>query len=53
MASAEDIDLAMSHGLGRRYAFIGPFETAFLNGGPNGKIFLGEIFDYRSNKNIS
>ncbi|XP_062575253.1 lambda-crystallin-like [Saccostrea cucullata] len=29
--SAEDIDKVMSEGLGRRYAFMGPLETAFLN----------------------
>ena len=36
MVSVEDLDLAMSAGLGRRYAFTGPFETAYLNAGPNG-----------------
>uniref|UniRef100_A0A8W8J2A5 Lambda-crystallin-like protein n=1 Tax=Magallana gigas TaxID=29159 RepID=A0A8W8J2A5_MAGGI len=29
--SVEDIDKVMSEGLGRRYAFIGPLETAYLN----------------------
>ena len=29
--SAEDIDKVMTHGLGRRYAFIGPLMTAHLN----------------------
>ena len=29
--SAEDIDKVMTHGLGTRYAFIGPFMTAHLN----------------------
>ncbi|KAK3098098.1 hypothetical protein FSP39_016071 [Pinctada imbricata] len=29
--SPEDIDKVMSEGLGRRYAFIGPFETIHLN----------------------
>ena len=30
-ASAEDIDRTISAGLGRRWAFIGPFETIDLN----------------------
>ena len=29
--SVEDIDKVMSEGLGRRYAFMGPLETAYLN----------------------
>lgn len=29
--SPEDVDKVMSEGLGRRYAFMGPFETAYLN----------------------
>ncbi|KAK3097656.1 hypothetical protein FSP39_011773, partial [Pinctada imbricata] len=29
--STEDIDKVMSEGLGRRYAFMGPLETAYLN----------------------
>ena len=29
--SVEDIDKVMSSGLGMRYAFIGPLETAHLN----------------------
>lgn len=29
--SVEDVDTVMSHGLGMRYAFMGPFETAHLN----------------------
>lgn len=29
--SVEDVDAVMSHGLGMRYAFMGPFETAHLN----------------------
>ena len=29
--SAGDIDKVMSSGLGTRYAFIGPWETAYLN----------------------
>ncbi|KAL3882159.1 hypothetical protein ACJMK2_028529 [Sinanodonta woodiana] len=29
--SVEDFDTVMKHGLGRRYAFMGPFETAYLN----------------------
>lgn len=29
--SVEDVDAVMSHGLGLRYAFMGPYETAHLN----------------------
>ena len=29
--SAGDLDKVMSSGLGPRYAFMGPFETAYLN----------------------
>ena len=29
--SVEDVDAVMSHGLGMRYAFMGPYETAHLN----------------------
>ena len=31
IASPEDIDTAISQGLGLRYSFIGPFETMHLN----------------------
>ena len=31
VASPEDIDTAISHGLGLRYSFMGPFETMHLN----------------------
>lgn len=31
VASVEDVDTVMRQGLGRRWAFIGPFETADLN----------------------
>ena len=31
VASAQDIDLAISHGLGARWSFMGPFETIHLN----------------------
>lgn len=31
IASPEDIDTAMSHGLGLRYSFMGPFATMHLN----------------------
>lgn len=31
MASAEDIDKAISQGLGLRYSFMGPFEVMHLN----------------------
>lgn len=31
VASPEDIDTAVSHGLGLRYSFMGPFETMHLN----------------------
>jgi len=36
--SAEDVDKVMSEGLGRRYAFMGPLETAYLNA--DGKIYV-------------
>lgn len=29
--SAADVDKVMVHGLGRRYAFMGPFQTIHLN----------------------
>lgn len=29
--TATDIDLVMTEGLGRRYAFLGVLETAYLN----------------------
>jgi len=29
--SVEDIDKVMSYGLGHRYAFMGPLQTALLN----------------------
>ncbi len=29
--SVEDIDKVLTHGLGCRYAFMGPFETIHLN----------------------
>lgn len=31
VVSPEDCDVIMSHGLGVRYAFMGPWETAYLN----------------------
>lgn len=31
VASADEIDVAMRHGLGRRWSFIGPFEVGDLN----------------------
>ena len=31
IASAEDIDTAISHGLGLRWSFMGPFQTIHLN----------------------
>ena len=31
VVSPEDCDTIMSQGLGMRYAFMGPFETAHLN----------------------
>ena len=31
MITVEDIDKILTHGLGRRYAFMGPFETVHLN----------------------
>lgn len=36
--SAEGVDVIMKHGLGCRYAWMGPFETAVLNA--NGKVQL-------------
>lgn len=34
-----DIDAVMSHGLGPRYAFMGPLETAHLNAEGSSEIF--------------
>lgn len=34
--SVEDVDKVISHGLGLRYAFLGPFEVIHLNA--NGKV---------------
>ena len=31
VVSPEDVDTAISHGLGLRYSFMGPFETMHLN----------------------
>lgn len=39
--TAADLDKVMSCGLGTRYAFIGPWETAYLNA--DGKFFQGRV----------
>lgn len=44
VVSVQDLDKVMSDGLGRRYAFIGPFETAYLNAGPNGMLDWGRKY---------
>lgn len=31
MITPRDVDIVMSEGLGMRYAFLGPLETAHLN----------------------
>jgi len=47
VTDAEGIDRVWSAGLGRRYAFMGPLETAFLNAdGKNERITRS--FDFRS-----
>ena len=40
-ASPEDVDLAISHGLGLRWAFMGPFQTIDLNA-------PGGVMDYHT-----
>ena len=49
--SAEDVDKVMTHGLGTRYAFIGPFMTAHLNAEGNTTILVlkGPLFNPDSN----
>lgn len=44
-----DIDSVMSHGLGPRYAFMGPLETAHLNAEGTFSRFF-EVCIFRSNK---
>jgi len=44
VASAEDVDLAISHGPGLRWALLGPFLNLYLSGGPGGiKHFLEHV----------
>ena len=38
VVSPEDCDVIMSQGLGMRYAFMGPWETGYLNA--DGKVVL-------------
>jgi L-gulonate 3-dehydrogenase len=38
--TATDIDLVMTEGLGRRYAFMGVLETAYLNAHGNRSICI-------------
>lgn len=45
--SPSDLDLVMSHGLGLRYAFMGPLETMHLNAegrGLGGNFVLCRVF---------
>ncbi|GFO42714.1 lambda-crystallin-like protein [Plakobranchus ocellatus] len=42
VVSPEDVDTIMSQGLGVRYAFMGPWETAYLNA--NGMLHYGELY---------
>lgn len=47
--SPEDLDLCMSHGLGTRWAFMGPFETMDLNAPDGFADYIGRYEDvYRS-----
>lgn len=38
--SVEDVDTVMSEGLGMRYAFLGPMETAHLNAEGKDVVFM-------------
>lgn len=42
VVSPQDVDVIMSQGLGMRYAFMGPWETAYLNA--DGMIKYGEAY---------
>ena len=42
--SVEDVDTVMSDGLGMRYAFMGPWETAHLNAKGNHIYFVVLVF---------
>ncbi|RUS78411.1 hypothetical protein EGW08_013825 [Elysia chlorotica] len=42
IVSPEDVDTIMSQGLGMRYAFMGPWETAYLNA--TGMMHYGEAY---------
>ncbi|KAK3776417.1 hypothetical protein RRG08_023770 [Elysia crispata] len=42
IVSPQDVDTIMSQGLGMRYAFMGPWETGYLNA--NGMIHYGEAY---------
>lgn len=41
ICSPEDVDTAMTDGLGLRYSLIGPFETMQLNA--NGMLYMGGL----------
>ena len=41
VASVEDVDAAIAHGPGLRWALLGPFLNLHLSGGPGG---IGELF---------
>lgn len=45
VATPSDIDLAVSHGLGRRWAFMGPFETGHLNAASGIREYLTKYRD--------
>lgn len=45
VCSPEDIDTAVTEGLGLRYAFVGPLETMHLNA--NGVFLLLAYVDYK------
>jgi L-gulonate 3-dehydrogenase len=43
VASVEDIDLAVRHGLARRWVLTGPFETAHLNADGGAREYFGKF----------
>ena len=42
VADVEDVDAAIAHGPGLRWALLGPFLNLHLSGGPGG---IGELFE--------
>ena len=46
LATPEDVDVAVREGLGLRWSFIGPFETADLNAPGGIRDFVGRFGDY-------